>query len=89
MNLKKIKKKLFYIFHTVIITIIFLTLFTFIAFAETTNNTYATEKNFDMTPFFWVVGIVGGCIALTLSYVSWRKYQAVEKKQSKHDVRVD
>lgn len=42
-----------------------------------------TKKNFEMIPFFWVVGIIGGCIGLTLAYVSWRKYQAEKKKQQK------
>lgn len=39
------------------------------------------ENTKDMLPFYWTVGIVGGCIAVTLSYVSWRKYKGEEKKQ--------
>ena len=43
------------------------------------------KKNFDMVPFYWIIGIVGGCIAVTLSYVSWKKYKEEEKKQTKKD----
>lgn len=40
------------------------------------------EKGIQMFPFYWVIIIVGGCIAITLTYVSWRKYK-VEKKNEK------
>lgn len=43
------------------------------------------KKHFDMVPFYWIVGIVGGCIAATLTYVSWQKYKTEEKKQTKTD----
>ncbi|GGJ85518.1 hypothetical protein GCM10007063_05050 [Lentibacillus kapialis] len=47
----------------------------------TANNT----SGMTMTPFYWVVGIVGGSIAITLSYVSWRKYKGEKKKQTDDD----
>ena len=52
---------------------------------EANNSTSSEEvnKSFDMIPFYWTVGIVGGCIALTLAYVSWRKYKDEKKKQLK------
>jgi len=34
-------------------------------------------------PLYWIAGIVGGCIALTLSYVSWRTYRGQHKKRKK------
>lgn len=39
------------------------------------------EKGAQKFPFYWVIAIVGGCIAITLTYVSWRKYKADEKKE--------
>ncbi|HLR08121.1 MAG TPA: sporulation protein YpjB [Bacillota bacterium] len=42
-----------------------------------------TNKKSDIIPFYWVVGIVGGCIALTLFYVGWRKYKGEEKEEKK------
>ncbi|MFC3038914.1 sporulation protein YpjB [Virgibacillus xinjiangensis] len=38
----------------------------------------------DLSILFWAVGIIGGCIALTLSYVSWRKYKG-EKERNKQE----
>lgn len=57
--------------------------------AQEMNDTALPERTFDMTPFFWAVGIVGGCIAITLAFVSWKKYKAEEKKQVKKDTTVD
>lgn len=48
---------------------------------EVDSETTAHTNN--MEPFYWTVGIVGGCIAITLSYVSWRKYKGEEKKRDK------
>ncbi|MFD2760851.1 sporulation protein YpjB [Lentibacillus juripiscarius] len=47
----------------------------------------ATETAGDvkMIPFYWIVGIVGGSIAITLTYVGWKKYKGEEKKQSDDD----
>lgn len=44
-----------------------------------------TNSNVNMVPFLWMVGIVGGSIAITLSYVSWRKYRGEKKKQTDDD----
>ncbi|MFD1360547.1 sporulation protein YpjB [Lentibacillus salinarum] len=41
--------------------------------------------NMTMVPFYWMVGIVGGSIAITLTYVSWRKYKGEKKKQTEDD----
>lgn len=35
----------------------------------------------DFSPLIWTVVIVGGCIVLTLSYVSWKKYKAETKEK--------
>lgn len=50
---------------------------------EADAQTKGTKR--DMGPFYWTVGIVGGCIAITLSYVSWRKYKGEAKKHTKKD----
>ncbi|SFA74058.1 Sporulation protein YpjB (SpoYpjB) [Lentibacillus halodurans] len=44
-----------------------------------------SSANVNMTPFYWMVGIVGGSIAITLTYVSWRKYRGEKKKQTEDD----
>lgn len=46
-------------------------------------HTEVTKETFEMVYFFLTVGIIGGVIGLTLSYVSWKKYKAEKKKQSK------
>lgn len=52
------------------------------------NNNIPVHKDFDMTPFYWAIILIGGCIALTLSYVSWKKYRAEEKKKIKKDTHI-
>ncbi|WP_163969845.1 sporulation protein YpjB [Oceanobacillus halotolerans] len=54
------------------------------------NNTPVVEnpsskKNNDMVPFYWLVIIVGGSIAVTLSYVGWRKYKGEQNRKAKKD----
>lgn len=44
-----------------------------------------TQATSDMTPFYWMIAIVGGLIAITLSYVSFRKYKGEEKKRKEKD----
>ena len=51
--------------------------------AFNSDGSEIVKKSFDMIPFYWTIGIVGGCIAITLAYVSWRKYKAEQKKQVK------
>ncbi|MDY0405713.1 sporulation protein YpjB [Virgibacillus sp. 179-BFC.A HS] len=41
-----------------------------------------------MSVLFWVICIVGGCIALTLTYVSWRKYNAEVRKKTKRIIQL-
>ncbi|SHF56444.1 sporulation protein YpjB [Ornithinibacillus halophilus] len=43
-----------------------------------------TDDEPSMVPFFWGAGMVGGIIAITLTYVSWRKYKG-EKKRGKKE----
>lgn len=38
------------------------------------------NNKLEMLPLYWTIGVIGGCIALTLIFVGWRKYKA-EKKQ--------
>lgn len=47
------------------------------------------QKDSSVVPLVWTVLFVGGTIALTLSYVSWRKYKGEVKKQAKKDNMVD
>ena len=49
--------------------------------ADDAMSTKENTNTLELVPFFWTVGIVGGCIGLTLAYVSWRKYRAEEKKK--------
>jgi heme/copper-type cytochrome/quinol oxidase subunit 2 len=73
--------------------IIFILLFTAFFFilevSAAANSPETTKKNFDLVPFIWTVGIVGGCIAITLSYVSWRKYKGEEKKKARKNKSID
>lgn len=52
------------------------------------NSEQVTQNHFDMTPFYWAMTLIGGCIALTLTYVSWRKYQGIEKKKIRKNRKV-
>ncbi|API90394.1 hypothetical protein J32TS6_03500 [Virgibacillus pantothenticus] len=47
----------------------------------------AMEQKGQLFPFIWIVLIVGGCIGITLTYVSWRKYRG--EKKNKQDKTVD
>ncbi|MFA1820725.1 sporulation protein YpjB [Virgibacillus oceani] len=69
--------------------IIILADFSILEVSAAAENSNATKKNFDLAPFIWTVGIVGGCIAITLSYVSWRKYKGEEKKKVRKDKTID
>lgn len=42
---------------------------------------FINDQAFQFTPFFWTIAVIGGCITVTLAYVSWKKYKA--EKQSK------
>lgn len=48
------------------------------------NQAVTTNKSSDIQTFYLVIGIVGGCIFLTLLYVSWRKYKDAHKKDNKN-----
>ncbi|WP_373896160.1 sporulation protein YpjB [Virgibacillus natechei] len=56
--------------------------------SQLTESTDASADG-NMEPFYWVVGIIGGCIVITLSYVSFRKYKGEKKKQKETDKTVD
>ncbi|WP_042145642.1 sporulation protein YpjB [Paucisalibacillus sp. EB02] len=49
------------------------------------------KGNDEMFPFYWLLIIVGGIIASTLSYVSWRKYKGEknEKRVEDNDKSID
>lgn len=47
--------------------------------ANTTEENPTKGK--EMIPFYWMIFIVGSCIAVTLSYVSWRKYKGEQNKK--------
>ncbi|WP_164668773.1 sporulation protein YpjB [Virgibacillus doumboii] len=53
--------------------------------AEGQSLLIGAKTNTEMAPFYWMVAIVGGCIAITLTYVSWRKYKGEKKKQINKD----
>ncbi|GAB3066144.1 sporulation protein YpjB [Virgibacillus ainsalahensis] len=59
-----------------------------LADSTTPASSSSAKENSDLTPFFWTAGIIGGCIAITLTYVSWRKYKG-EKKQDEKDKMID
>ncbi|WP_439649456.1 sporulation protein YpjB [Lentibacillus daqui] len=43
----------------------------------------AVRATNDMSLFYWFVAIIGGLIAITLTYVSYRKYKGEQKKREK------
>ena len=53
------------------------------------SKTVSAEVNIGTVPLVWTIAIVGGCIAITLSYVSWRKYRGEQKRKSEKDKSVD
>ncbi|MFD1038673.1 sporulation protein YpjB [Virgibacillus byunsanensis] len=70
----------------VFIVLIGIVIFLFIQPSDIIADTVAkteTKKNTEMIPFYWMILIVGGWIAITLSYVSWRKYKGEQKKRMK------
>lgn len=52
-------------------------------------KTETIQKSVDMIAFYWVLFVVGGFVALTLTYVSWRKYKGEKQKQQTNDKTVD
>lgn len=77
-------KKLPVVFFMILIGIIMIIFFNIMPISAADVHKLPT-KTMDMAPFYWIVGIVGGCIAATLTYVSWKKYKVEEKKQTKKD----
>src|SRR5699024_2206834 len=45
-------------------------------------------KGKEMIPFYWMILIVGSCIAVTLSYVSWRKYKGEQQRKKKNKYKI-
>jgi hypothetical protein len=41
------------------------------------------DQVLQFTPFFWTIAVIGGCIVITLAYVSYKKYQAEKKSREK------
>ncbi|RYG73597.1 hypothetical protein EU245_05715 [Lentibacillus lipolyticus] len=56
-----------------------------VASAQYLTAAVETAGDVKMTPFYWIVGIVGGSIAITLTYVGWKKYKGEETKESNKD----
>jgi membrane protein implicated in regulation of membrane protease activity len=50
-------------------------------FGEVVSADDTKKGNDDLFPFYWLMVIVGGSIASTLSYVSWRKYKGEKKEK--------
>ncbi|WLV23427.1 sporulation protein YpjB [Aciduricibacillus chroicocephali] len=46
------------------------------------ETSYMPARTFEMMPLLWITGIVGGCIAITLTYVSWKKFRAQRRKKA-------
>ncbi len=46
-----------------------------------TENAPQSER----IPFYIVAAIIGGIIIVTLTYVSWKKYKAEQKKKNKNE----
>ncbi|MFC2948324.1 sporulation protein YpjB [Virgibacillus sediminis] len=49
------------------------------------KNTVIYTSGPDLTILYWAAGIIGGCIALTLSYVSWRKYKGEKEREEREN----
>ena len=43
---------------------------------------YPLNKS-EIISFHWMIIVLGGIIMITLTYVSWKKYNAIEKKNKK------
>ncbi|MFD0951459.1 sporulation protein YpjB [Virgibacillus natechei] len=41
----------------------------------------SVKDNSKQISFYWIAGVIAGCIVITLSYVSYRKYKGEKKKQ--------
>lgn len=82
------KNKLSFVLNSGVIIGIIIYIITFVP--ETTQAIIhqeaqpAIEPKDQLFPFIWIVLIIGGCIGITLTYVSWRKYRGEKKnKQGK------
>jgi len=83
MNNIKIKKyfwRVILIVNSVIISLNIM--FAHPVLAKTLEENPAKGK--EMIPFYWMILIVGSCIAVTLSYVSWRKYKGEQQRKKKN-----
>jgi len=49
---------------------------------ESKETVQPLDGGLGLLPLYWIVGIVGGCIALTLTYVSWKKYRAQRRRKN-------
>lgn len=47
------------------------------------NFNKINQLNINIEYFFSVIGIISGCIAVTLIYVSWKKYRGEKEKKNK------
>ncbi|WP_087971517.1 sporulation protein YpjB [Oceanobacillus rekensis] len=86
------RKLLVQITTTVFIGILFYLGFgSFSVEASTVTNVDLSDKKVDLSLLIWTIFIVGGSIIGTLSYVSWKKYNAElkTKKEERKDKSVD
>lgn len=51
----------------------------------TTKSENSIDEAPVIDPIFWGMIIVGGCITITLSYVSWRKYKGEKNKNKERN----
>lgn len=55
------------------------------AYQKSNPVLFSNVNHAEMIPLYIIIVIVGGCIAVTLTYVSWRKYRAEKNKQTNKD----
>lgn len=81
--------KLFISLPALFIEIYVTTLLEMNALATSTKNKLLSDfniinqLNMNIEHFFSVIGIISGCIAVTLIYVSWKKYRGEKTKKKK------
>lgn len=63
----------------------FLVIVTYLFIINTFNHDGQTIKDdkiihiYSLSSLYWMIGIIGGCILITLIYVSVKKYRALHK----------
>lgn len=78
---------LLWIWTTVIIGIASHFYLPFRIYASTTNQDDVTTIPFEMSLLYWAIGVIGGCILITLSYVGYRKYKGEKKRDKQYETK--